>query len=169
MTLRDELLKSIWHAFTALDVDKSGKVSKSQLKVSLSSRTNLLLLLFFLIYICIFLLIFEVLSVNASPHFWYVCLVFNAVRVSSSSLRTQGASVRLQQAAEAHLVVMGHKSNSQNKCPWENNHISRRKTLRRRFQFVSIHTFQLRNPQHKRDDRERFLQRNLFSSVRSAH
>uniref|UniRef100_A0A8C5FKD0 Switching B cell complex subunit SWAP70b n=1 Tax=Gadus morhua TaxID=8049 RepID=A0A8C5FKD0_GADMO len=28
-----ELLKSIWHAFTALDVDKSGKVSKSQLKV----------------------------------------------------------------------------------------------------------------------------------------
>ncbi|KAJ8396730.1 hypothetical protein AAFF_G00015680 [Aldrovandia affinis] len=33
MGLRDELLKSIWHAFTALDVDKSGKVSKSQLKV----------------------------------------------------------------------------------------------------------------------------------------
>lgn len=27
------MLKSIWHAFTALDVDKSGKVSKSQLKV----------------------------------------------------------------------------------------------------------------------------------------
>ncbi|XP_060932377.1 switch-associated protein 70b [Limanda limanda] len=33
MALRDELLKSIWHAFTALDVDQSGKVSKSQLKV----------------------------------------------------------------------------------------------------------------------------------------
>ncbi|CAL8373054.1 unnamed protein product [Arctogadus glacialis] len=33
MALRAELLKSIWHAFTALDVDKSGKVSKSQLKV----------------------------------------------------------------------------------------------------------------------------------------
>ncbi|KAB5574840.1 hypothetical protein PHYPO_G00213780 [Pangasianodon hypophthalmus] len=33
MGLRDELLKSIWHAFTALDLDKSGKVSKSQLKV----------------------------------------------------------------------------------------------------------------------------------------
>ncbi|KAM9816020.1 switch-associated protein 70b [Syngnathus typhle] len=33
MSLRDELLKSIWHAFTSLDVDKSGKVSKSQLKV----------------------------------------------------------------------------------------------------------------------------------------
>ncbi|XP_031717004.1 switch-associated protein 70b [Anarrhichthys ocellatus] len=33
MALRDELLKSIWHAFTSLDVDKSGKVSKSQLKV----------------------------------------------------------------------------------------------------------------------------------------
>uniref|UniRef100_A0AAR2JCH9 PH domain-containing protein n=1 Tax=Pygocentrus nattereri TaxID=42514 RepID=A0AAR2JCH9_PYGNA len=33
MALRDELLKAIWHAFTALDVDKSGKVSKSQLKV----------------------------------------------------------------------------------------------------------------------------------------
>ncbi|XP_056117156.1 switch-associated protein 70b [Rhinichthys klamathensis goyatoka] len=33
MGLRDELLKAIWHAFTALDVDKSGKVSKSQLKV----------------------------------------------------------------------------------------------------------------------------------------
>ncbi|KAJ8340194.1 hypothetical protein SKAU_G00348270 [Synaphobranchus kaupii] len=33
MGLRDELLKPIWHAFTALDVDKSGKVSKSQLKV----------------------------------------------------------------------------------------------------------------------------------------
>ncbi|XP_032376641.1 switch-associated protein 70 [Etheostoma spectabile] len=30
---RDELLKSIWHAFTALDVDQRGKVSKSQLKV----------------------------------------------------------------------------------------------------------------------------------------
>lgn len=29
----DELLKAIWHAFTALDLDHSGKVSKSQLKV----------------------------------------------------------------------------------------------------------------------------------------
>lgn len=34
MDLRAELLKSIWYAFTALDVEKSGKVSKSQLKVS---------------------------------------------------------------------------------------------------------------------------------------
>lgn len=34
MEPRDELLKSIWHAFTALDVDQSGKVSKSQLKVN---------------------------------------------------------------------------------------------------------------------------------------
>jgi len=34
MDLRSELLKSIWYAFTALDVEKSGKVSKSQLKVS---------------------------------------------------------------------------------------------------------------------------------------
>ncbi|XP_059210671.1 switch-associated protein 70-like [Centropristis striata] len=33
MWLRDEVLKSIWHAFTALDVDHRGKVSKSQLKV----------------------------------------------------------------------------------------------------------------------------------------
>ncbi|KAM6979402.1 switch-associated protein 70-like [Aplochiton taeniatus] len=33
MWLRDELLKTIWHAFTSLDVDQSGKVSKSQLKV----------------------------------------------------------------------------------------------------------------------------------------
>ncbi|KAJ8257191.1 hypothetical protein GJAV_G00182910 [Gymnothorax javanicus] len=33
MELRTELLKSIWYAFTALDVEKSGKVSKSQLKV----------------------------------------------------------------------------------------------------------------------------------------
>ncbi|XP_015416325.1 PREDICTED: differentially expressed in FDCP 6 homolog [Myotis davidii] len=33
MALRKELLKSIWYAFTALDVEKSGKVSKSQLKV----------------------------------------------------------------------------------------------------------------------------------------
>ncbi|XP_069489572.1 differentially expressed in FDCP 6 homolog [Ambystoma mexicanum] len=33
MDLRGELLKSIWYAFTALDVEKSGKVSKSQLKV----------------------------------------------------------------------------------------------------------------------------------------
>uniref|UniRef100_A0A8C5L7G5 IRF4-binding protein n=1 Tax=Jaculus jaculus TaxID=51337 RepID=A0A8C5L7G5_JACJA len=33
MALRRELLKSIWYAFTALDVEKSGKVSKSQLKV----------------------------------------------------------------------------------------------------------------------------------------
>ena len=34
MDLRSELLKSIWYAFTALDIEKSGKVSKSQLKVS---------------------------------------------------------------------------------------------------------------------------------------
>lgn len=33
MALRKELLKSVWYAFTALDVEKSGKVSKSQLKV----------------------------------------------------------------------------------------------------------------------------------------
>ncbi|XP_056268838.1 switch-associated protein 70 isoform X1 [Pseudoliparis swirei] len=33
MWLRGELLKSIWHAFTALDVDRRGRVSKSQLKV----------------------------------------------------------------------------------------------------------------------------------------
>ncbi|KAM9860750.1 switch-associated protein 70-like [Aulostomus maculatus] len=33
MWLRQELLKSIWHAFTALDLDQRGKVSKSQLKV----------------------------------------------------------------------------------------------------------------------------------------
>ncbi|KAM8939990.1 switch-associated protein 70 [Pelodytes ibericus] len=33
MALKEELLKPIWHAFTALDLDKSGKVSKSQLKV----------------------------------------------------------------------------------------------------------------------------------------
>ncbi|KAL2104067.1 hypothetical protein ACEWY4_000935 [Coilia grayii] len=33
MDLRSELLKSIWYAFTALDIEKSGKVSKSQLKV----------------------------------------------------------------------------------------------------------------------------------------
>ncbi|XP_041944804.1 differentially expressed in FDCP 6 homolog isoform X1 [Alosa sapidissima] len=33
MELRAELLKSIWHAFTSLDVGESGKVSKSQLKV----------------------------------------------------------------------------------------------------------------------------------------
>ncbi|XP_072841862.1 switch-associated protein 70 isoform X2 [Pogona vitticeps] len=32
-TLKEELLKPIWHAFTALDLDRSGKVSKSQLKV----------------------------------------------------------------------------------------------------------------------------------------
>ncbi|GCC16899.1 hypothetical protein chiPu_0017384 [Chiloscyllium punctatum] len=33
MDLKDELLKSIWYAFTALDLEQSGKVSKSQLKV----------------------------------------------------------------------------------------------------------------------------------------
>ncbi|KAM9409167.1 switch-associated protein 70-like isoform 2-T2 [Pholidichthys leucotaenia] len=33
MWLQEELLKSIWHAFTALDADHRGKVSKSQLKV----------------------------------------------------------------------------------------------------------------------------------------
>ncbi|XP_041655509.1 differentially expressed in FDCP 6 homolog isoform X2 [Cheilinus undulatus] len=33
MELRSELLKSIWYGFTALDLEKSGKVSKSQLKV----------------------------------------------------------------------------------------------------------------------------------------
>lgn len=37
MDLRSELLKCIWYAFTALDVEKSGKVSKSQLKVSCKS------------------------------------------------------------------------------------------------------------------------------------
>lgn len=34
MDLKSELLKSIWYAFTALDRGKSGKVSKSQLKVN---------------------------------------------------------------------------------------------------------------------------------------
>lgn len=34
MELRAELLKSIWYGFTALDLEKSGKVSKSQLKVN---------------------------------------------------------------------------------------------------------------------------------------
>lgn len=34
MSLRNELLKSVWYAFTSLDTEKSGKVSKSQLKVS---------------------------------------------------------------------------------------------------------------------------------------
>ncbi|XP_054650677.1 differentially expressed in FDCP 6 homolog [Dunckerocampus dactyliophorus] len=33
MDLRSELLKSIWYAFMALDLERSGKVSKSQLKV----------------------------------------------------------------------------------------------------------------------------------------
>ncbi|RXM30171.1 Differentially expressed in FDCP 6-like [Acipenser ruthenus] len=33
MDFKSELLKSIWYAFTALDVEKNGKVSKSQLKV----------------------------------------------------------------------------------------------------------------------------------------
>ncbi|XP_016399931.1 differentially expressed in FDCP 6-like isoform X2 [Sinocyclocheilus rhinocerous] len=33
MDLKSELLKSIWYAFTSLDVEQSGKVSKSQLKV----------------------------------------------------------------------------------------------------------------------------------------
>ncbi|KAM4617832.1 switch-associated protein 70 [Discoglossus pictus] len=33
MALKQELLKPIWHAFIALDVDNSGQVSKSQLKV----------------------------------------------------------------------------------------------------------------------------------------
>lgn len=32
---QEELLKCIWHAFSALDVDHRGKVSKSQLKVCL--------------------------------------------------------------------------------------------------------------------------------------
>ncbi|KAF4079710.1 hypothetical protein AMELA_G00181350 [Ameiurus melas] len=33
MDLKSELLKSIWYAFTALEAERSGKVSKSQLKV----------------------------------------------------------------------------------------------------------------------------------------
>ncbi|XP_072516875.1 switch-associated protein 70 [Salminus brasiliensis] len=33
MVHRDEILRPIWHAFAALDVDRTGKVSKSQLKV----------------------------------------------------------------------------------------------------------------------------------------
>lgn len=36
--LKEELLKSIWHAFTALDLDRSGKVSKSQLKARRGAR-----------------------------------------------------------------------------------------------------------------------------------
>ncbi|XP_077155686.1 differentially expressed in FDCP 6 homolog [Ranitomeya variabilis] len=32
MSLRTELLKAVWYAFTSLDTEKSGKVSKSQLK-----------------------------------------------------------------------------------------------------------------------------------------
>lgn len=39
MDLKTELLKSIWYAFTSLDVEKCGKVSKSQLKVR--SRSEL--------------------------------------------------------------------------------------------------------------------------------
>lgn len=38
MALKEDLLKPIWHAFTALDVDKCGKVSKSQLKVKRAAR-----------------------------------------------------------------------------------------------------------------------------------
>lgn len=38
--LKEELLKSIWHAFTALDLDRSGKVSKSQLKASGGRRAR---------------------------------------------------------------------------------------------------------------------------------
>lgn len=33
MDLKSELLKSIWYAFTSLEAERSGKVSKSQLKV----------------------------------------------------------------------------------------------------------------------------------------
>ncbi|XP_051505253.1 switch-associated protein 70-like isoform X2 [Myxocyprinus asiaticus] len=33
MISQEEILKPIWHAFTALDMDRNGKVSKSQLKV----------------------------------------------------------------------------------------------------------------------------------------
>lgn len=40
--LKDELLKAIWHAFTALDLDHSGKVSKSQLKVGAPPPQGLL-------------------------------------------------------------------------------------------------------------------------------
>lgn len=40
-SLKDELLKGIWHAFTALDLDHSGKVSKSQLKVGTPSPRSL--------------------------------------------------------------------------------------------------------------------------------
>lgn len=39
-SLKDELLKAIWHAFTALDLDHSGKVSKSQLKVGVPARVS---------------------------------------------------------------------------------------------------------------------------------
>lgn len=39
-SLKDELLKAIWHAFTALDLDHSGKVSKSQLKVGAPARVS---------------------------------------------------------------------------------------------------------------------------------
>lgn len=38
--LKDELLKAIWHAFTALDLDHSGKVSKSQLKVGVPAGVS---------------------------------------------------------------------------------------------------------------------------------
>lgn len=41
-SLKEELLKPIWHAFTALDLDKSGKVSKSQLKASATGNAGAL-------------------------------------------------------------------------------------------------------------------------------
>lgn len=42
MDFKSELLKSIWYAFTSLDAEHCGKVSKSQLKVRQSvTRENL--------------------------------------------------------------------------------------------------------------------------------
>uniref|UniRef100_A0A9J7XM82 Switch-associated protein 70 n=1 Tax=Cyprinus carpio carpio TaxID=630221 RepID=A0A9J7XM82_CYPCA len=40
MLSRDEILKPIWYAFTALDVDRNGKVSKSQLKIQANFDFN---------------------------------------------------------------------------------------------------------------------------------
>ncbi len=53
MLSREEILKPIWYAFTALDVDRNGKVSKSQLKVSKLAYSTVNYHLFELRFPCI--------------------------------------------------------------------------------------------------------------------
>lgn len=93
MDLRSELLKSIWYGFTALDLEKSGKVSKSQLKVSEGSSTWKMELekLFFFLPENV-LISYRLPSFPTSLHFTSCGLVVKEVKAISATkqIKSQG-------------------------------------------------------------------------------